>query len=128
MSEKRLQPRQLLSYWGMWIGSSILSLADWWTLRLALTSLASWIAVAVPMDVQIERQWYLRWVTAASRPFAWVCFGILAILSIIGFEALYRDGLIRGKARRRFAVVTSIQVGLLVVSLVVDQVVARLVA
>ena len=116
MSEKKMLPRQLPAYWGMWIGSSILSLVDWWMLRTATTALAAAIAESVPIEVQIERQWYLRWVAAASAPFAWVCIGIVAILSIFGFEALYRDGLIKGKARKRFGVVTAIQAGLLVLS------------
>jgi hypothetical protein len=127
MSEKKLRPRQIPAYWGMWIASSLLSVADWWVLRVATTGLSAAIAELVPIEVQVERQWYLRWVTAATAPFAWVCFGIIAVLSIIGFEALYRDGLIKGKARKRFTVVTSIQGGLLLLSLLTVAILSRVV-
>ena len=116
MSEKKLKPRQFLPFYGLWIISAVLSIADWLILRAALTAVAAAIADAVPIERQISGHWYLRWVVEAVDKFAWLILGIIAVLSVMAFEFIYRDGLIKGKARKRFSVVTAVQAGLLVLA------------
>lgn len=114
MSEKKLKPAQYAPFILLWIVSAALSLADWFVLRRALVAVAAAIAQAVPVERQIERQWFLRWPVAALDKFALVICGILAMISIMAFEWIYRDGFIKGTIRKRVAIVMGIQVGLLV--------------
>ena len=116
MSEPKLKPRQFLPFYGLWLISAALSIADWLMLRAALTAIAAAVANSVPIERQISGQWYLRWAVGAVDKFAWLILGIIAILSVMSFEFIYRTGLIRGKIKRRFASVTGIQVGLLLLS------------
>jgi hypothetical protein len=116
MSEKKLRRGQLPVFYLLWIVSAALSILDWFALRSAATAVAVAIAASVPMEVQIERQWYLRWPAAAVDKFALACFGILAMLAIMSLEWVYRVDLIKGTINKRFAIVAGIQVGLLVLS------------
>ena len=125
MSEKKLKPRQFFPFYGLWLISAALSIADWLILRAALTSVAAAIADSVPIERQISGNWYLRWMVEAVDKFAWLILGILAMLSVMSFEFIYRTGLIKGKIKRRFATVTSIQVSLLILSQVVIWIAAR---
>ena len=116
MSEKKLRTGQLPVFYLLWIVSAILSILDWFALRSAVTAVAVAIAASIPMEVQIERQWYVRWPAAAVDKFAMACFGILAMLAIMSLEWIYRTGFIKGTIKKRFAIVAAIQVGLLVLS------------
>ena len=113
---KRLKPRQIPLLIGLWIVSSLLSLLDWIVLRASISSIAAVIANAVPIERQIERQWYLRWTVRAVDPCNVAILTTLAFLSIIGFDQLYRDAIWKNKIRRTFTIVTAIQVGILIVS------------
>jgi len=116
MSEPKLKPRQFLPFYGLWMISAALSIADWLFLRAALTAIAAAIANAVPIEKQISGNWYLRWVVGAVDKFAWLIFGIMAVLSVMSFEYIYRTGLIKGTIKKRFATVTGIQAGILALS------------
>jgi hypothetical protein len=118
MSEKRLEKRQIVPFVLMWIVSGILSVADWLALRAAVSAVAAAIAGSVPIEVQIRRNWFLRWPAAAVDQFALACLGILAVLSIMSFEWVYHSALLRGKGTRRFLTVAGVQVGLLVASVI----------
>jgi hypothetical protein len=102
----------------MWLVSAILSIADWFALRAAINAVAAAIAGSVSIEAQIRRGWYLRWPAAAVDKFAMGCLGILAVLSIISFEWVYRSALLGGKGRKRFLTVAGIQVGLIALSVV----------
>lgn len=116
MSEERLEKQQIASFVLMWIVSGILSVADWLVLRAAVSAVAAAIAGSVSIEAQIRRNWFLRWPAAALDKFALACFGILAVLSIMSFEWIYRSALLHGRGRKRFLTVAGIQVGLLVAS------------
>jgi hypothetical protein len=118
MSEKRLEKQQIAPFVLMWIVSGMLSVADWLVLRAAVSAVAAAIAGSISIETQIRRNWFLRWPAAAVDKFALVCFGILAVLSIMSFEWVYRSALLRGKGRKRFLTVAGIQVGLLVASVI----------
>ena len=118
MSEKRLKKQQIAPFVLMWIASGMLSVADWLVLRAAVSAVAAAIAGSIPIETQIRRNWFLRWPAAAVDKFALACFGILAVLSIMSFEWVYRSALLRGKGRKRFLTVAGIQVGLLVASVI----------
>ena len=116
MSERRLEKRQIVPFILMWVASAILSVADWLALRAAVSAVAAAIAGSVSIETQMRRNWYLRWPAAAIDKFAMGCFGILAVLSIMSFEWVYRSALLRGRGRKRFLTVAGIQVGLIVAS------------
>jgi hypothetical protein len=116
MSEKKLEKRQIAPFVLMWLVSGILSIADWFVLRAAVSAVAAAIAGSVSIETQMRRNWYLRWPAAAADKFAMGCFGILAVLSIMSFEWVYRSALLRGRGRKRFLTVAGIQVGLIVAS------------
>jgi hypothetical protein len=118
MSEKRLEKQQIAPFVLMWIVSGMLSVADWLVLRAAVSAVAAAIAGSISIETQIRRNWFLRWPAAAVDKFALVCFGILAVLSIMSFEWVYHSALLRGKGTRRFLTVAGIQVGLLVASVI----------
>ena len=116
MDEKRLERQQIVPFVLMWIASAVLSLADWLALRAGVSAVAVAIAGSVPMETQIRWHWFLRWPAAAVDKFAVGCFGILAVLSIMSFEWIYRSALVEGVGKKRFATVAGIQVGLIVLS------------
>jgi hypothetical protein len=116
MSEKRLEKRQVMPFILMWIASAILSIADWVALRAGVSAVAVAIAASVPIETQVQHNWFLRWPAAAIDKLALGCFGILAVMSIMSFEWVYRSALLEGVGKRRFATVAGIQVGLLVIS------------
>jgi len=116
MDEKRLEKRQIVPFVLMWIASAILSLADWVALRAGIGAVAAVIAGSVSIEAQMRRNWYLRWPAAAVDKLAAVCFGVLAVLSIMSFEWIYRSALVEGVGKKRFATVAGIQVGLIVLS------------
>jgi hypothetical protein len=114
--ERRLEPRQVALFVGLWIVSGALSLADWVALRAAITAVVSAIVDAVPIEWQVQRQWYLRWTARAADPCSIAVLTVLAFLCIVGFDFLYREAIWKGKIRKTFITVTAIQVGLLALS------------
>jgi hypothetical protein len=110
-----MKPLQYAPFYLLWITSSVLSVVDWLALRGATIALADAIDRAVPIETQIERQWYLRWAARAADPCSLAFFSVFAFLSIIAFDYLYRTALEKGVIRKRFIQVTAIQVGILVV-------------
>jgi hypothetical protein len=116
MSEQKLKPKQVLLFYALWILSAVLCVLDALALRSAITAVAAAIANAVPMEVQIERQWHLRWTVGAVDKFALAILGIAAVLGIIALDGVYRGAIFRGSIKKRFAIVTAIQAGVLIVS------------
>jgi hypothetical protein len=100
----------------LWIVSTLLSLLDWAAMRAAFTAVVAVVVGLVPIEWQIENRWYLRWTARAADPCIVAVLTVLAFLSLIGFDYLYRDAIWKGKIRKTFAVVTGIQVGLLALS------------
>ena len=111
MDERRLQPGQVALFVLLWIVSSALSILDWVVLRAAITAVSAAWANAVPIEAQIERQWYLRWTVRAVDPCAVAVLTVLAFVSIVGFDSLYRSAIWKGKIGKTFGLVTAIQVG-----------------
>jgi succinate dehydrogenase hydrophobic anchor subunit len=97
----------------LWIISSALSVLDWMALRGATVALVDLIERLVPIERQIESGWYLRWVVRAANPCSLAFFSIFAVVSILGFDYLYRNAIEKGTIKKRFALVTGIQVGIL---------------
>ncbi len=124
--EKQLKPLQFIPFYLLWIVSGALSVLDWLVLRAATTAVAAAIAESVPIEVQIERHWFLRWPVAAIDKFALACFGIVAMVFVMSLDYLYRDALIKGKIKRRFAAVTAVQVGILGLSLLAQSIATAL--
>ena len=116
MSEKQLKPAQFVPFYLLWITSGLLCVLDWLISRAAVTAVATAIAASVPMEVQVERQWFLRWPVSALDQLAMVILGIAAMVVVMALDYVYRDGLIKGTIKRRFATVTAIQVGILLLS------------
>jgi hypothetical protein len=122
-----MKPVQHLALYAAWFFSSALSVADWLMLRSALTAVAAAITKSVSMEAQVERGWYLHWTLPAVDMFALVILGIIGMVSIMGFEYLYRSGIQKGKMKKRFGIVTGIQAGLLAISAITIAIVSRLV-
>jgi hypothetical protein len=123
-----VKPVQFLPFYLLWLISSALSVLDWMALRGATVALVDLIDRLVPIEQQIERGWYLRWVTRAADPCSLAVFSVFAVISIIGFDFMYRTAIEKGTIKRRFGLVTGIQVGILVLCgaiLLVSNLVAR---
>ena len=116
MGEQKLKPIQFIPFYLLWGASGALCVVDWLVSRAAVTAVASAIAESIPKEVQIERQWFLRWPVAALDKFALVILGIVAMLVVMALDYVYRDGLIKGTIKKRFLTVTAIQVGILLLS------------
>jgi len=114
-----MKPLQFVPFYLLWIISSALSILDWMVLRAGIVAIADAIERAVPMEVQIERQWYLRWVVRAADPCSLAFFSIFALASIISFDYMYRTAIEKGTIKKRFGLVTSIQAGILVVCAII---------
>jgi hypothetical protein len=108
-----VKPVQFIPFYLLWIISSALSIVDWMALRGATVALVDLIDRLVPVERQIESGWYLRWVTRAANPCSLTVFGILAVVSIFAIDYLYRTAIEKGTIKKRFALVTGIQVGIL---------------
>jgi hypothetical protein len=111
--EKGLRPRQIPLFVLLWAVSSLLTVLCGIVLRSAASSVAAVIANAVPIEWQIENQWYLRWTVRAVDPCSVAILTILGFVSIIGFDFLYRDGFWKGTIRKKFITVTAIQAAIL---------------
>ena len=109
-----MKPVQFIPFYLLWIISSALSVVDWIALRGATVALADLIERLVPVERQIESGWYLRWMVRAANPCSLAFFSIFAVISILGFDYLYRSAIEKGTIKKRFALVTGIQVGILV--------------
>jgi hypothetical protein len=119
-------PRSVL-YYVLWFVSSVVSIADWIALRAMITSIAAAIGGQIPMEFQIEHQWYVRWTVAAVDPCFVAILTILALVSIIGLDYLYQDAVAKGTIKKRFGIVTAVQASILVVSYVAVLVASRIV-
>jgi hypothetical protein len=122
MSEKQLKPRQYLTFYLLWIASGILCVFDALATRSAITAIAAAMASAIPMEIQIQRQWYLRWPVRAVNQFAWAIVGIGAVVAIMALDYVYRTAILKGVIKKRFATVTAIQVGILIVAEIVNRI------
>ena len=125
--EKRLKPRQVPLLVGLWIASSLLSVLDWVALRAAITAIAAVTVGSVPIEWQIEHQWYLRWTVRALDPCNVAILTTLAFLSVIGFHTLYREAIWRRRIRKTFITVTAIQAGIVLVGWLAQTIAARFV-
>ena len=113
--EGAVRPVQFLPFYLLWIISSALSVLDWMALRGATVALVDLIDRLVPIERQIESGWYLRWATRAANPCSLAVFSVFAVISILGFDYLYRAAIEKGTIKKRFALVTGIQVGILAI-------------
>ena len=127
MDERRLEPRQTALFYALWIVSVALSLLDWVALRAASTAVVATIADAIPIEYQIERQWYARWMVRAVDPCAIAILTLLAFVSIVTFDFLYRDAIWKGTIKKTFAIVTAVQVGIAAVCWLAVTISSRLV-
>jgi hypothetical protein len=116
VSEQKLKPKQVLLFYALMILSGILCVLDALALRSAISAVVAAIANAIPMEVQIERQWYLKWTVGTVDKFALAILGIAAVLGIMALDYVYHDALFKGRIKKRFATVTAIQAGVLIVS------------
>jgi len=126
--EKGLKPRQVPLYILLWFVSGILSVLGWIALRAAITAVAAAVANAVPIEWQVAHQWYLRWTVRAADPCSIVVLTVLAFLTILGVDPLYRNALRKGTIRKTFLIVTAIQAGILLLSGVAVAITSRLTA
>ena len=124
--EKGLKPRQVPLFVVLWIVSAALSVLDWVALRAAITAVVAAIVNAVPMEWQVEHHWYLRWTARAADPCSIAGLTVLAFVSILGFDYLYRDALWKGRIRKTFIVVAGIQVAILALSWLAVAITSRL--
>lgn len=113
-----MRPLQFIPFYLFWMVSSSLSILDGFVLRSAITGIATVIGKAVPMEWQIEHQWYMRWVVRAVDPLAIAILTILVFASIIVFDYLYRSAIEKGTIKRKFVLVTIIQASLLILGVV----------
>ena len=114
-------------YYVLWFVSSAVSLADWVALRAMVSSVAAAIGGRVPMEFQFEHQWYVRWTVAAVDPCFVAVLTVLALITIIGLDYLYHDAVAKGTIKKRFGIVTAIQVGILIVSYIAVLIAKRMV-
>ncbi len=109
---------RFIPFYLLWIISSSVSIMCGFIWRAAITSLAAVIVAQVPIEWQIESQWYLRWVVSGLDPIAVAFLTILVFISITVFDYLYRAAIEKKTVRKTFGLVTSIQAGILVVGVI----------
>jgi len=114
--EKQLKPIQYIPFYLLWGVSGALCVLDWLLARTAITSVVSAIANTIPMEKQIERQWFVRWPVAALDKLVVVILGIAAMVVFMALNYVYQKALIEGTMKKRFAIVTGIQAGILALS------------
>ena len=93
-----------------WAVSSILTILDWMALRALTVAVAVKVTEAVPMDKQIESGWYVRFTIPAVDRFAVLVFGVISLGLVLAFEYIYRTAHAEGTLKRRFGLITTVQV------------------
>lgn len=94
-----------------WIVSSILAILDWMALRALVVAIAVRITESVPRQQQIESGWYVRFTVPAVDRFAVLVFGAIGLGLVLAFEYMYRTAAEQGVLKRRFGLITAVQVG-----------------
>jgi hypothetical protein len=94
-----------------WIVSGILTVLDWMALRELVVAIAVKIAKTVPMEKQIERGWFLHSIIPVVDRSAVLVLGVIGLALVLSFDYIYRTGLAKGVLRKRFGLITAIQVG-----------------
>ena len=75
---------------------------------------AAVIADAAPMERQAQRGWFLYHIIPAVYKFAVLVFGLAAFALVIWFDYTYRAAQAKGTLKRRFGVITAVQLCILV--------------
>ena len=94
-----------------WIVSGVLTILDWMALRELVVAIAVKIAKTVPIEEQIERGWFLHSIIPVVDRSAILVLGIIGLGLVLAFDYIYRTGLAKGVLRKRFGLITAIQVG-----------------
>ena len=97
-----------------WLISVVLTVLDGIALRMVAVELAVLITNSVPIEQQAERGWFLYRILPAVDKFAVAILGVAALVLVLSFEYIYRAALAKGMLRKRFSIITAVQVGVLV--------------
>jgi len=114
MAKPLKPPTSILPYLA-WIISGVLTILDWMALRELVIAITVKIAKTVPMEKQIERGWFLHSIIPVVDRSAVLVLGIIGLGLVLSLDYIYRAGLAKGVLRKRFGLVTAIQVGVWVV-------------
>ncbi len=125
MNEKDLRPLEFIPFYLLWIVSGALTIIDGLLLRQAVTAVAAALGQVVPMTWQVEHHWYVRWVVRAVDPLATAILTIAVFAAIIILDYLYRNAIIKKTIKKTFALVTAIQLGLLIGGVIAITIVAN---
>jgi hypothetical protein len=98
-----------------WLVSLALTVLDGLALRTMVVDLAAAMADAAPMERQVQRGWFLYHMIPAVDKFSILVIGLAAFASVIWFDYVYRAAHANRTLKRRFSVVTAVQVGVLIV-------------
>jgi hypothetical protein len=98
-----------------WLISGALTVLDWAVLRTTFIAIAEAINQAIPIEQQMASGWRLRWIVPAVDRLTIFVLGIVTLGVVLGLDALYRAAAEVGKLKRRFVIVTAIQVAVFVV-------------
>jgi hypothetical protein len=118
VSEKDLRPLQFIPFYLLWIVSGALTIITGLVARQAITAVTAALGEAVPMEWQIEREWFTRWIVRAVDPFAIAILSVLAFSTIIALDYLYRNAILKKTVKKTFGIVTAVQLGILIVSII----------
>jgi len=109
-----MKPLSFASCFLAWVISSVLTVLDGIALRAVAVELAVLITNTVPIEQQAERGWFLYQILPAVDKFTVAILGVAALVLVLSFDYIYRAALAKGVLKKRFGVITAVQVGVLV--------------
>lgn len=107
------RPARVLSILA-WVISSVLTVVDAVVLRTAVAATAGAIYRAIPIEVQSQRGWLLRWPVSAVDTFAIFCLSAAALGLVVSLDYVYQRAQAKGVLRTRFTIITTVQAAVLV--------------
>ncbi|MCP4537859.1 MAG: hypothetical protein GY832_12010 [Chloroflexi bacterium] len=101
-----------------WIVSFALTLFDWMALRSLVRAIVTTVLVTMPTEQRVEKLLFPQLIIPAIDQIATLVFGVIALILVIALEYVYRTAAAKGMLKKRFSLVTALQVGVFVVCLV----------
>ena len=106
-----------------WIISFALTILDWMALRNLVRAIVTTILVTMPTEQRVEKRLFPQLIIPAADQLATLVFGVIALILVVALEYVYRTAAAKGMLKKRFGLVTALQMGVFAVCLILNLVV-----
>lgn len=120
--EKKLKPAQLGLFYLLWLTSMVMTVLDVLLMRAAIAAIVAPLLAQVPWEYQIKHLWFARFSLPAIDSWFLALGGLAAFALIIFLDYHYRAAILQGRIAKTFGVVTAVQAGILLLSVIVIEI------